>query len=78
MGGFQKTTYSSGTAPRRTVIRHDVVELGTTDLKQRFDSGRPWESKVITVRLRKIHYSPYKFKKKPSCQKVDDPGHVWA
>jgi hypothetical protein len=36
------------------------------------------ESKVITVGLRKINGSPYKFKKKPSSQKVDELGHFWA
>jgi hypothetical protein len=44
---FQKNSCDFCAAARRTAKRQDVVELGATDLKRAFGSGRPWESKVM-------------------------------
>jgi hypothetical protein len=63
MGSFQKTTCNFGAAPRRAAERENFAELDATDLKRAFGSGKPWESKVITVRLSKNHCSPYNFLK---------------
>jgi hypothetical protein len=37
-------------------MRQDFVELGATDLKRGFDSGRPRESKLCTVHLSKTAF----------------------
>ena len=47
MVDFQKSSCNFSAPRRPTVIRQDVVELGATDLKRGFDSGRPGESKVM-------------------------------
>ena len=63
MGNFQKKKKTSSNfcaAARRTTKRQDIVELGATDLKRAFGSGKPWESKFMYCFLEQNCISWYK------------------
>ena len=64
MGGFQKTTCNSGAPQFPTVKVQYVLHLGVIQLNPGLHSSYDQQTEVIIVRLRKIHCSPYKFKKK--------------
>ena len=49
MVDFQKISCNFGAPARATAERQDVVELGATDLKRAFGSGKVWESKVMVL-----------------------------
>ena len=60
MVNFQKSSCNFLPTPTQTVIRQDVVELGAIDLKLGFDSGRPWESKVMYCSFEQSYRSWHK------------------
>jgi hypothetical protein len=82
MGGYQKTTCSSG-APYFPVVRcseyvHLLDVMTLYILSTSLTSPRGSEVLQITVPLGKTHCSPYKFKIAGLVKKVDDLGHFWA
>ena len=49
MVDFQKIDCNFGAPARATVIRQDIAVRDVSNLIRGFDSGRPWESKVMIV-----------------------------